>query len=80
MVRVLYVTITGSSDATRASIPFHLMANGSAEVGHQVDMVLGGDATDLLGQGVFDAVRGVGVPPLRELVDKAIQKGVAFHV
>ena len=79
-MRILYVTIVGPSDATRASIPFHLVANGSAEVGHQVDVVLGGDAADLIRPGVADKVAGLGVPPLRELLAKARDKGVVFHV
>jgi predicted peroxiredoxin len=80
MPRVLYLTISGPGDATRASIPFHLVANGSAEVGHDVDVVLGGDAAEFVKQAAIDGVRGVGVPPLRELVDKATSKGVRFHV
>ena len=80
MPRVLYVTITGPGDATRASIPFHLVANGSAEVGHHVDVVIGGDAAELVKKGAIDGVRGVGVPPLRELVEKAASQGVSFHV
>ena len=80
MTRVLYLAVTGSTDPTRASLPFHLAANGSAEVGHQVDLVLGGDAAELLTDGVIDQVQGVGVPPLRELVDKALAKGISLHV
>ena len=80
MTRVLYLTLTGPADPTRASLPFHLAANGSAEVGHDVDVVFGGDATELLRPGSIDAVKGIGVPPLRELLDKALAKGVRLHV
>lgn len=80
MTRVLYLAVTGPSDPTRASLPFHIAANGSAEVGHEIDMVLGGDAAELITSGAVDRVQGVGVPALRELVDKAIAKGVRFHV
>ncbi len=80
MTRVLYLALTGASDPTRASLPFHLAANGSAEVGHDIDVVLGGDASELVGEGVIDRVTGVGVPPLRELVDKSLSKGVRLHI
>ena len=39
-MRVLYLTLTGPADPTRASLPFHLAANGSAEVGHDVGVDL----------------------------------------
>lgn len=80
MTRVLYLAVTGPSDPTRASLPFHIAANGSAEVGQEVDLVLGGDAAELITAGAVDRVQGVGVPALRELVDKAIAQGVRFHV
>ena len=44
-MRILYLASAGSSDATRASIPFHLAVNGSLTVGHEVGVVLAGDAT-----------------------------------
>jgi hypothetical protein len=55
-------------DATRASIPLHLAANGSVEVGQDTSIVLGGDATELLLGDNADRVEGVGVPPARELL------------
>ena len=80
MTRVLYLALTGPSDPTRASLPFHIAANGSAEVGHDVDVVLGGDAAELVKPGTIDSVSGVGVPPLRELIDKAASKGIRLHI
>ena len=80
MTRVLYLALTGSDDPTRASLPFHIAANGSAEIGQDVDIVLGGDATELVRAATVDAITGVGVPPLRELVDKTVAKGVHIHV
>jgi hypothetical protein len=43
-MEILYMATSGSSDATRASIPLHLAVNGSVEVGHKVGVVLAGDA------------------------------------
>ena len=71
---------SGSSDATRASIPLHLAVNGSVEVGHEVGVVLAGDATELLKAELRDSVEGVGVPPLRELFDKARRHELPIYV
>ena len=80
MTRVVYFNSTGPQDPTRASLALHLAANGSAEVGHDIDFVLVGDATELVRGTTIDTVRGVGVPSMRELVDKAVAKGVRFHI
>lgn len=74
------MTLTGSSDATRASIPVHLAVNGSLEVGHRVGIVLAGDATELLQLDVRDAMEGVGVAPMRDLLAKARAHEVPIYV
>ena len=80
LMRMLYLTTSGSSDPTRASIPLHLAVNGSLEVGHEVDVVLAGDATELLQAAVRDSLEGVGVPPVRELLAKAQQHNLPIYV
>ena len=75
-MKMLYMITASSSDATRASIPLHLAVNGSLEVGHEVGVVLAGDATELLKTGVRDSLEGVGVPPVRDLFAKARQHDV----
>jgi predicted peroxiredoxin len=80
MARILYLSATGPADPTRASIPFHLAANGAVEVGHEAEIVLAGDATELVKAGVADGVRGVGIPPLADLLAKTVQKGIPIHV
>jgi predicted peroxiredoxin len=72
-------TTWGSSDATKATIPFHL-ARGAKQAGVEVRIVLAGDATELIGLGVADTVRGKGVPPLREVLDFARSEGIPLHV
>ncbi|MBW3556249.1 MAG: hypothetical protein KY454_04825 [Actinobacteria bacterium] len=79
-MRVLYLASTGPDDPTRASIPFHLAVNGSAEVGQDVQLVLAGDATGLLEADVRDGLVGVGVPPLRELLAKVAQHSLPVFV
>lgn len=80
MTRILYVASAGSSDPTRASLPFHLAVNGALEAGYQVDIVLAGDATEMLNADVARDVRGVGIPPMTELLAKVREKEIALHV
>jgi predicted peroxiredoxin len=68
MAKLLIVTSTGSQESTRASVPFHIAANGAAPVVQKWAVALAGDATDLLKQEVALGVRGVGIPPLVDLL------------
>ena len=70
----------GKSDPTRASIPWHLAVNGSIEVGHTARIVLLGDASELLKADVGQNLEGLGVPPFRDLVAKALDRLVPIHV
>jgi predicted peroxiredoxin len=69
-MKITYFVSAGTADATRASVPLHLAANGSLEVGQQTSIILGGDATELLLGDNAERVEGVGVPPARELLAK----------
>ena len=69
-MKITYFASAGTADATRASIPLHLAANGSIEVGHETVIVLAGDATELLLGDNAETLEGVGVPPLRDLLAK----------
>jgi predicted peroxiredoxin len=79
-MRTLYMITSGSADPTRASVPLHLAVNGSLEVGHDVGVVLAGDATELLKADVRDRLEGLGVPPLRDLLAKAREHEVPVYV
>jgi predicted peroxiredoxin len=79
-MKALYMATSGASDPTRASIPLHLAVNGSLEVGHTVGIVLAGDATELLISDRREAVEGLGVPPVRELIAKARDHEVPIYV
>jgi predicted peroxiredoxin len=72
-------TTWGTNDATKATIPFHL-ARGAKQAGIDVRVVLAGDSTELIRQGVAETVRGKGVPPLREVLDFARDNGIPIHV
>jgi predicted peroxiredoxin len=69
-MKITYLGSAGTADPTRASIPLHLAANGSVEVGQQATIVLLGDATELLVDDNAERVEGVGLPPARELLAK----------
>ena len=79
-MKITYFVSAGTSDATRASIPLHLAANGSLEVGQEAAIVLGGDATELLLDDNADRVEGVGVPPVRDLLAKLRDHAVPVFV
>jgi predicted peroxiredoxin len=79
-MRITYFASAGTADATRASIPLHLAANGSVEVGHETSIILGGDAAELLLGNNVDTVEGVGVPPLRDLLAKLRDHAVPVFV
>jgi len=40
-MRFLYIVTTGTNDPTTASIPLHMAANGSVEVGQDVVVLFG---------------------------------------
>jgi predicted peroxiredoxin len=79
-LRIAYFASAGSADPTRASIPLHLAANGSLEVGQEVSVILGGDAAELLLADTAERLEGVGVPPLRELLAKLRDHDVPVYV
>jgi predicted peroxiredoxin len=79
-VRLLYIVTKGVDDPTLASVPLHIAANGSLEVGQEVSVVLAGDATDLVVGDNAENVEGVGVPPMRELVSKLKEHQVPVYV
>ena len=79
-MRALYISASGSVDPTRASIPLHLAVNGSVEVGHEVGILLAGDATEMVKADVRERLEGVGVPPVRDLFAKVRQHEVPVFV
>jgi predicted peroxiredoxin len=79
-VKFVSMTLTGTADPTRASIPLHLAANGSLDVGHEVTVVLAGDATEIVLDDNAEKMEGVGVPPVRELLAKLKEHNVPVYV
>ena len=79
-MRILYLATSGAADPTRASIPLHLAVNGSLEVGHDVGIVLAGDAAEFVKSELRERLEGVGLPPVRELFAKARQHAIPVYV
>jgi predicted peroxiredoxin len=79
-VKVLYWVLTGVADPTRVSVPLHIAANGSLEVGDEPVVLLAGDGTEYLLGSNLEAAEGVGVPPLRELFAKLREHEVPVYV
>jgi predicted peroxiredoxin len=79
-MRLLYIVTKGTGDATLASVPLHIAANGSVEIGQEVSVVLAGDATELVVGENAQNVEGLGVPPMRELLSKLKEHQVPVYV
>jgi predicted peroxiredoxin len=69
-MKITYLGSAGTADPTRASIPLHLAANGSVEIGQDTTIVLAGDAAELLVGDNAERLEGIGLPPARELLGK----------
>jgi predicted peroxiredoxin len=80
MTTMVYMATKGTADATLASIPLHMAVNGSIEVGHDVSLILAGDAAEIILAGNADSITGVGVPPMSELLQKAKDHKVPIYV
>ena len=79
-MKLLYLATAGAGDATKASIPLHIAANGSVEAEQECAVVLAGDATELVSRETAESLEGVGVPPVRELVRKLVDNAVPVFV
>jgi predicted peroxiredoxin len=80
MAGLLIVTATGPEEPTRASVPFHIAVNGATPNRTEVAIALAGDAAELVKPDVIANVIGVGIPPLRELVDKCLEQELRVYV
>ena len=79
-MKFVYMVTTGTDDPTKASLPLHLAANGSLEVGHDTTVILAGDATEILFGDNLEQMQGIGVPSVRDLVAKLRDHSVPVYV
>ena len=61
---MLYTVTEGMEDPTLASVPLHIAANGSLEVGQEVSVIHAGDAAEL----VTGSARKASAYPTRDLL------------
>lgn len=78
MARILIILTHGSEDPTRAGLAF-LLAKGAVEAGHKPEVLLAGDASVLARKVVAENVTPVGLPPLKDLVQFALENGIPVH-
>jgi predicted peroxiredoxin len=79
-MKILYLASAGAPDPTRASIAFHIAANGSVGEGQHCAVALVGDATELVSREKAERVEGVGIPPAKELLQKLVDNEVPVYV
>ena len=79
MARILLKSAWGSDDPTRASFAF-LHGNAFAELGHEVQIFLLGEAVSLMRSVVAASVIPVGWPPLSEALATVVAHRVPIHV
>jgi predicted peroxiredoxin len=79
MTRILLKSAWGSDDPTKASFAF-LHANAFAQLGHEVQIFLLGEAVNIMRDEVADNVVPVGWPPLRETLAATIAHRIPVHV
>ena len=79
-MKFVYMVTTGTDDPTKASLPLHLAANGSVEVGYDTSVLLAGDATEMLLGDNLAQMQGIGVPPVHELIAKLRDHAVPVYI
>ena len=79
MAKVLFVGTRGTDDPTRAIFPF-MEAQAVIEAGHETGIILMLEAAPLIKDRIAARIQGVGVPPLKELMDWLLARNVRISV
>jgi len=79
MAKILFVGTHGIEDPTRATFPF-MEAKGAIDAGHETGIILMIDAPPLIKDHIAAQVHGIGVPPLKELIDFLVARDVRISV
>lgn len=79
MASELFIGLHGSEDPTKATFPF-LMAAGALDAGYETAIILVGDSVVLMNDTVAESVHGVGLPPLKEVMDKVVAAKVPIYI
>ncbi len=79
MAKLLYVGTRGTDDPMQATFPF-LMAKGAIDAGHETGIILMGEAAPLIKDHIAEQVHGVGIAPLKELMEFLVAREVRISV
>ncbi len=79
MARLLFAGLHGVEDPTKAGLVF-LAAKGASEGGHDVAVALLGDGSILMNKSIRESVMPVGLPPLKELFQFAVDHRIPVFV
>jgi predicted peroxiredoxin len=78
-MKMLFIGTHGSESPTHALLPF-LSAQGAIDEGHDVELLLVGDAVVLMHEAVAKSTIGVGWPSVAETFSKLIEHKVPVYV
>lgn len=78
-MKMLFIGTHGSESPTHAVLPF-LAAQGAIEEGHEVELLLMGDAVVLMKEAVAKSTIGVGWPPVADVFATLIEHSVPVYV
>ena len=79
MARILAIATHATDDPTKSSLAF-ITAVGALGAGKEVAIALVGEAAYLAKPTIADSIRGVGFPPLSEVIQKVVQGKVPVYV
>lgn len=79
MAKIAYFASYGSENPTKATMPFFL-ATGAIEAEHEPIVILGGEASVVIQDGIMDEIHGVGIPPLKGLIKQLVEHEVPIYV
>ena len=79
MAKILFIGTHGTDDPTWATFPF-MEAKGVIEAGHETGIMLMMEAAPLIKDRIAEQIQGVGVPPLKELMDYLFARNVRISV
>jgi uncharacterized protein involved in oxidation of intracellular sulfur len=79
MASELFISLHGSEDPTKATFPF-ILAGAASDAGYETAIMLLGDSVVLMNDAVAENVHGVGLPPLKEAMDKVIAAKVPIYI
>jgi len=78
-MKVLIKSAWGSDESTKAAFAF-LHANAFAEVGHEVQIFLLGEAVNLMRNETMNSMTPVGWPPLSKIMQETIAHTIPLNI